>query len=130
MSFDIFFQPCRYVAIPAEERNQSTGQPGPSLPNEPAASSELNAVRAVLNKATIHGPDESGCHVIGVNDGGEAEVFAGNLGDGCMVALRGITPGLLEFLIDLLNARNWCMVPAMEDTAAIVPSMECAERRT
>ena len=45
-----------------------------------------------------------------------------------MVALRGITPGLLQFLIDLLKAGNWSMVPAMEDIVAIVPSLESVKK--
>ena len=127
MSFDIFFQPCRYGATPVEQRDPSTGQIESVLPNEPLTDAELNTVRAVLCKATIHRRDESGCHVVAVDDGGEAEVYADNLDRGCMVALRGITPGLLQFLIDLLKAGNWSMVPAMEDIVAIVPSLECVK---
>lgn len=36
-----------------------------------------------------------------------------------MVALRGMTAELLQFLLHLLEAGNWVMLPAMADTVAI-----------
>jgi hypothetical protein len=41
-----------------------------------------------------------------------------------MVALRGITPDVLRFLLDLLRAGNWVMIPAMEDSAAMASSLD------
>ncbi len=124
MSFDIFFQPCRFGATPVEKQNRLTGQTKPVLPIEPLTAEEVRAVQAVLDKATTHGPDKFGCHVVRFQDGGGAEVFAKNLETGCMVAVRGITPGLLQFLIDLLKAGNWSMIPAMEDVVVIVSAVE------
>jgi hypothetical protein len=66
------------------------------------------------------GPDEFGCYVVEFGDGGGAEVFASDLGDGCMAAVRGLTPDLLGFLFDLLGAADWVMMPAMEGNPAIV----------
>ena len=126
MSFDIFFQPSRFGATPVEKQNPFTGQMKPVLPIEPLNAAEVRAVQAVLDKATTRGPDVFGRHVVAFEDGGGAEVFASDLETGCMVALRGITPGLLH-PIDLLKAGNWGMIPAMEDTAAIVPSLESAK---
>lgn len=124
MSFDIFFQPCRYGTELVEQRNPVTGQVKSVLPNEPLTPAELQAVQSVLDRVTIHRPNKSGCHVVGVEDDGKAEVFGDDLGSGCMVALRGITPALLQFLIDLLRAGNWSMVAVMDDIVAIVSSLE------
>ena len=127
MSFDIFFRTCRYGTTLVEERNPFTGQSRSVLPNGSLTAAELRLVQAVLDKATIQGPDEFGCHVVAVEDGGEAEVFASDLDNGCMVALRGITPGLLQFLFDLLKAGNWSMVPPMEDGTVVVPSLDAVK---
>lgn len=123
MSFDIFFMLCRFGDRPVERKNRSTGETQFVIPNEPLTAEELKAVQEVLDKATVHGPNDFGCYIVRAKDGGETEVFASNLGHGCMVALRGITPGILEFLVDLLKVGNWCMVPPMEDNIAIVPSL-------
>jgi hypothetical protein len=127
MSFDIFFQPCRFGRTPIETWDQFTGKSRPVFPNEPLTASELQAVQAVLDKAAVHRPDNTACHAVRVEDGGRAEVFARDLGNGCMVAVRGITPGLLGFLLELLTAGNWSMIPTMEDTVAIVPSLEAVK---
>ena len=39
-----------------------------------------------------------------------------------MVALRGITPDLLQFLYDLHKAGNWVMLPTIEDPVAVTTS--------
>lgn len=109
MSFDIFFQPCRF-----------TGDAQAVLSNEPLSPAELKAVQQVLERADAHGPDQHGCYVVQLDDGGGAEVFSSSgLASGCMVALGGITADLLQFLFELLDAGNWVMIPAMADTAAI-----------
>jgi hypothetical protein len=82
----------------------------------------VQAVREILVAARARGPDEFGCFVVELGDGGGAEVFATNLEAGCMVAVRGITPDLLRFLFDLLTAANWVLLPAMEGNPAIVKS--------
>jgi hypothetical protein len=124
MSFDIFFQPCRFGDRPIERMNPLTGKPQSSLPNEPLTPAELDAVRHLLERTEAAGPDEHGCYVVRFGDGGGAEVFGGDLRTGCMVAVRGITPDLLQFLIDLLRAGNWVMLPAMEGDIAITASPE------
>lgn len=82
------------------------------------------AVEQVLGQANPLGPDEHGCYVIDLDDGGSAEVFTNQLAAGCMVALRGMTPRLNQFLFDLLKAGNWVMLPMMEDVVAITTSPE------
>jgi hypothetical protein len=124
MSFDIFFKPCRFESRLVEKKNQRTGETRLVHPVEPLTAAELDAVRAVLTKATTHGPDKFDCHVVGFKDGGTAEVFASNLDMGCMVAVRGITPDFLQFLLDLVKAGNWSMIAAMEDSAVVVSALE------
>jgi hypothetical protein len=123
MSFDVLYMPCRFGSAKIERKNEYTGKIESVLPNDTLTAAEFKAVRDVLNGATIHGPDEFGCHVVRAKDGGETEVFARNLDQKCMVALRGISPGLLEFLFDLLRAGNWCMIPPTEENFAIVSSL-------
>jgi hypothetical protein len=122
MSFDIFFQPGRFGGKPVKQKNPFTGEEQSVVPNEPLTLAELKAVRAVLKKAGAKEPDDFGCYVVKVADGGEAEVFGEKLAEGCMVALRGLTPGLVTFLMDLLKAGNWVMLPAMEGNPAITAS--------
>lgn len=122
MSFDIFFQTCRFGTTLVEEKNPSTGMVRSVLPSDPLMPSEFTALRAVLKKVTARGPDEFGCYVVQFPDGGSAEVFGCELEQHCMVAVRGTTPDLFRFLFDILMAGNWVMLPAMEDAVAITCS--------
>jgi hypothetical protein len=122
LGFDIFFQPCRFSGRPVVKNNPFTGEVMSILPEEPLSDAEVKAVRQVLKQVEALGPDEYGCYVVELKDGGGAEVFADDLKTGCMVTLRGITPILIHFLFDLLKAGNWVMLPAMEDTVAITTS--------
>jgi hypothetical protein len=36
--------------------------------------------------------------------------------------VRNLTPGILQFLLDLLKAGNWVMCPTMEDAVAVTCS--------
>jgi hypothetical protein len=122
MSFDIFFQPCRYGGTTVEKKNPFTGQVQSSLVDEPLNAAESTAVRNVLSQAGVHGPDEYGCYRVDLEDGGNAEVFASNLEWGCSVAARSMTPSLCQFLYRLLKAGNWVMLPVMEEAMAITTS--------
>jgi hypothetical protein len=122
MSFDIFFQTARFSEQPVVEKNPFTGEALTVLPEEPLSAAEVKAVQRVLQRVQAQGPDEHGCYVVELEDGGVAEVFADELNAGCMVALRGITPRLVYFLFDLLQAGNWVMLPATEDAVAITTS--------
>lgn len=124
MSFDIFFQPCRFGGKPVKRKNPFTGEEQSAVPNEPLTPAELRAVREVLKKANAAGPDQFGCYVVGCANGGMAEVYGDDLANSCMAALRGMTPGLVQFLFDLLKAGNWVMLPAMEGNVAITYSPE------
>jgi hypothetical protein len=124
MSFDIFFQPCRFSSKSVDKKQAKSSTTKSTVEVERLGTAELEAVQRTIERWTIQGPDKFSCHIIGVEDGGEAEVFTDDFGTGCMIALRGITPGMLQFLIDLLKAGNWGMIPVMEDLVVIVPSLE------
>ena len=122
MSFDLFYMPSRFGTEPVERKNPFTGEVQTSLPVVPLSAEDVRAVHGVLAGAGARGPDEFGCFVVELGDGGGAEVFASDLETGCMVALRGLTPDLLRFLYDLLGAAEWVLLPAMEGNPAIVTS--------
>jgi hypothetical protein len=122
MGFDIFFSPGRQGTERIERTNPFTGLPMTVLPTIPLSDDELAAVRKVFERAKARGPDEYGCYVVELADGGGAEVFAKDVADGCMVTVRGLSPDCLRFLFDLLKAAEWVMFPAMEGNPAIVSS--------
>jgi hypothetical protein len=123
MSFDIFYMPCRFGDNRVATKDPVTGETKSFLPNEPLTADELKAVQELLECHHLH---DQGFYVVEFDDGGMAQVFdKKDLADGFMVALRGMTPDLLQFLFALLKAGNWVMIPAMEDTAAITTSTEC-----
>ncbi len=128
MSFDIVFQTCRFAGSPIEKTNPIKGMARSVLPQEPLTADELKSVEHVLQRANARGPNAHGCYVVQFGDGGRAEVFGSELATNCMVAIRGITGDLLQFLFDLLEAGNWVMIPVMEDLAAITTSPESMKR--
>jgi len=114
MSFDIFFVRSRFRNERVERKNPSTGEVKSIRPQEPLTESELRAVQAVLQEAGAQEPDENGYSFISFKDGGAAEVCTDGLEKGCLVTPRlGLSPDCLRFLIDLLNAAEWVMFPAM-----------------
>jgi hypothetical protein len=122
LSFDIFFQTARFTGKPVVRKNPLTGEAQTVVSEEPLTAGEVKAVRRVLKGVKARGPDEHGCYVVELEDGGRAEVFADKLKSGGMVSLGGITPDLSEFLFDFLKAGKWVMLPAMEDGVAITAS--------
>lgn len=119
MSFDIFFQPLRYGTETVEMTNPFTGEVVSGPANEPLSPAELKAVKAVLNRVHARRGEESDSWVVALKDGGGAEIFTDGLERGCMIAIRGLTPNLTQFLFDFLKAGNWGMLPAMEETVVI-----------
>jgi hypothetical protein len=114
--------PGRYGGQPVEMKNPFTGKVRAGLSGQPLTPAEVTAVEDVLKRATPGGSDEYGCYVVRLPDGGVAEVHAEDISRSMLVALRGLTEGLLQFLMDLLKAGNWVMIPAMEDTMAVTCS--------
>lgn len=121
MSFDLFFQPCRFDGTTVIRNNPFTGQPADVPRNATLTSAELAAVRRLLDEAG-KGPDEHGCWLVTFPDGGSAEIFGSNLEEGCMAALRGLTDDLVRFLHALLVAGDWVVVPATDEPLAIAAS--------
>jgi hypothetical protein len=113
MSFDVFFQPCRFGCITEGEQS-----------NEPLTAVEEQAVRNLLAHACPSGPDEHHCWVVQVGDGGSAEVFGKDLSAACMFALHDFTPDLVQLMFDLLVAGNWVMLPAQDGPGAIAASVD------
>jgi hypothetical protein len=122
VSFDIFFRPCHFGGKPVKRRNPFTGQIQSALPNEPLSASELMAMGKVLPEAKARGPDQDGCYLVELGDGGRAEVFGLGSEGGCMVSVQGMTPVLSQLLHDLLAAADWIMLPAMEEAVAVMTS--------
>jgi hypothetical protein len=123
MSFDIYFVRSKLRNETVEWKNPYTGEVKSIRPQEPLTESELQAVRAVLQKAGAQEPGEHGHSVISFGDGGAAEVYTDDLDKGCSVTPRlGLSPDCLRFLTALLNAAEWVMFPAMEGNPAIVSS--------
>jgi hypothetical protein len=109
VSIDVFFQPGRF-----DEFGQCA----------PLAAGEREAVERLLRRVAPSGPDTHDCWVVELGDGGIAEVFARDLREGCMFALRGFTPEIVRLLFDVLVAGNWVMLPAVEGCGAIAASMD------
>jgi hypothetical protein len=124
MQLEFFFQPCRYDGTKVEGRNPFTGENALIPNNEPLNSAESRAVKALLDKAAGHGPDENGFYRITLDDGCEIGVYASHVETGCMVTFRWLPTSLFQFAIDLLKAGNWVLLPAVESTVAVVTSMD------
>jgi hypothetical protein len=118
MSFEIFFQPCRFTETDAAR-------------SDPLTPAEEQAVRSILARACPGGPDDHHCWIVEVGDGGRAEVYARNLRDTCTFAVhRGdLTPGLVQLLYDVLVAGNWVMLPTHAETGAIAASKDSVRGR-
>ncbi len=119
MSFDIFFHTLRYDGTMVEVRDPFTQKVKEARQSKPLTKSEVKAVQAVLKKAGAPKPDEFGGCLIQFDDGGYAEFMGSDLANGCSVSVGGMTPGILQFLWDLLKAGNWAMTAAMEDAMTI-----------
>ena len=127
MSFDIYYQTCNLGTGTARRKNPFTGAIE-SVPIDDGLSvSERAAVETLLRSSGATGPDQFGCYVLDLPDGGSAEVFARGLGgaepfDGLMVAARSLTLGLASFLWELCRAGNMVAMPVMEEEVAAVAS--------
>jgi len=126
MSFDIHFQPYRFDGTTEKRINPFTKQAIDIPRNEPLSAGEISAVRAVLERAGVTGSDDEG-RMVSLADGGSAEIYAENLGAGCMFAIRGsgITPLLAQLLFDVMVAGNWVIMESGEDDVVVAPAMDC-----
>jgi hypothetical protein len=128
MSFDIFFQPCRFDTEPVEVTNEFTGKTTTERPSIPLSAAELAAVRSALDRPGVSKPDrDDDTYSVDCADGGSAQVFAADLQKSCMFAVYGLTPELVSIMFDVLRAANWVMIPAMEDLMAIAASPDSVQ---
>jgi hypothetical protein len=118
---EIAFQPYRYDGTLEDRLDPFTRTTTVKIPrNAPLTAQEKKAVERVLSslsEAYLVTPGPTG---LVVADGGPVEIFDENIGAGCLVKPRRLTPRLVSFLHQLLVAGNWCMVA---DEAVIVASM-------
>jgi hypothetical protein len=121
MSFDIFFNPCRLGTEKVEMKNPFTKTVESVFPHE-LDDQDLKRVQAVLKKFHAGEPDSFDRFVVPLEDGHFVEVFGADIKRGCMIAVRGFSPVLLEFLVELLKAAKWIMMPMMDETIAIAAS--------
>lgn len=119
MSFDIYFQPCCFTESPSDTKDPDNGSTASAQNSAPLEANELRAVQEVLSRARSGGVDRRGADLVRMPDGGEAELFSDDLKSGCMVAIRGLTSDLLQFLYDLMAAGKWVMLPTIDDEIAI-----------
>ena len=108
MSFDVFLQ--RFVA----------GKPAEVM---------REAVQAVLDSTDFTGPSELGFYLVRFPDGVSVEFLAGGLSGtqkftGCAFFIRGMSPHLIRFIFEVAKAGDMGIIPMMEDSVMIFPSME------
>ena len=120
MSFDLFYMSSHWGNEPVDQKNPWTGEVHVAKPRLPMTPDELSAVAGLLSAAAPKGPDAHNCYVVEFPDGGGAEVFASNLSEGFMVAIRRrLSPAFLEFLFRLMKVGNLLMCPEMEDDVTV-----------
>lgn len=126
MSFDVSFLPCRYDGTNELRKSPYTAKLESFPRNEPLSEAEVDAVLGVLARAGVTAPDDHGVSSLLLSDGTNAEIFLGDVGNGCTFAIRGagITPRLAQLLFDVMTAGNWVMLGGDEDVA-FAPSHDC-----
>jgi hypothetical protein len=122
MSFDVFFETCRFAKAPVEAMNPLTGQAEMRVPMDPISSAELAAVQSTLNSNKAVQLMDDGCYDIETGDGGSAQIIADNLSRGCMFKIQGLTSEVVSLLFDVLKAGNWVMFPVMENLVGVTCS--------
>jgi hypothetical protein len=127
MSFDIHYHTCNLGTRTAKRKDPFTGKTQAVPVDDGLSDAERAAVLSLLRSAGAATPDDFGCYSVELPDGGSAEVFASEVGgseqcDGLMVSLRGLTPMLVEFLLELCRAGNMAAMPVMEDEVVAVAS--------
>ena len=88
-------------------------------------------VLAILRNTEFSGPDNFGFYVVKFPDGQDVEFSAKGLqGSGefmsCSFQIRGMSPNLVRFILEVARAGDMVMLPAMED---FVPILSRPEQR-
>jgi hypothetical protein len=127
MSFDIHFQPCGYDGTTERRKNPFTGKLQDFPRNQPLSRAETDAVLAVFKEAGATARDSDDVYTVRFSDGASVEIFAKDLGDGCMFAIRGagVTPLLAKLLFDVMTAGNWVIMGTGDEDVVIAPNKDC-----
>ena len=133
MSFDVFFEPCRYDGTTERRVNPFTKQVQEIPNNRSLTDREVEAVMNVLDRAGARAPDDQGCRAVRFPDGGSAEIFTNDCARRCMVSIHdNVTPSLAQLLFDVMVAGDWVIIPAGSDAdgvgdedVVVAPSTEC-----
>jgi len=125
MSFDIFYQTCNLGTRREQRKNPFTREMRSVVIDDGLTAAERKGVLQLLQRSAGAARDKSGDYSLDLPDGGSAELFIEGLDgigkcNGCMVAIRSLTPNLVSFLHDLARAGNMVAMPAMEASAVIV----------
>jgi hypothetical protein len=122
MSFDVHFQPCRFDGTTERRKNPFTGQLQDCPRNLPLSKSEVDAVLGVFKMAGARASGDD--YQFRSADGASVEIFATNLANGCMFAIRGagITPLLAQLLFDVMVAGNWVIMGTGGEDVVIAPN--------
>lgn len=125
MSFDIHYHTCNLGTRTEQRKNPFTRAVQTVAIDNGLSATERANVLKLLQESGAVGPDEFGSYVLDLSDGGSAEVFAKELEgegsfDGCMVAIRSLTPKLISLLWELCHAGNMVAMPVMENAVSVV----------
>lgn len=88
-------------------------------------------VLAILRTAKVTGPDDFGFYAVTFPDGQDVEFSAKGLEGsdkftGCSFQIRGMSPHLFRFMLEIAKAGDMVMLPAMED---FIPILSHSEQR-
>lgn len=123
MGFDIFFMRSGLRDEMVEKKDPFTGKVRSVRVQEPLTEHDVDAVRAVLRRTGMSEPNKFGVSLIEFEDGASVDFDATRLEAGCRVTIRGaLSPDCLQFLVNLLKAAEWVMLPVMDGSVAIVSS--------
>jgi hypothetical protein len=86
-------------------------------------------VHAVLQTREFTGPDDFGFYIVKFPDGVDVELSAKGLDGagkftGCAFHIRGMSPHLVSFILEVAKAGDMVMLPAMDDFVPILSSPE------
>lgn len=111
MGYTIDFEPHRFDGTTYEGIDSFSREPATCLTNNPLTPEEVEAVHAVLRRASGGGPDERGTYHVTLEDGLSVRFFAGALPRGCVLAIDGFTAplSLAKLVFDLLVAGGWVL---------------------
>ncbi|HEY2369484.1 MAG TPA: hypothetical protein VGH87_23965 [Polyangiaceae bacterium] len=127
MSFDVFFEPCRYDGTTEWRRHPVTNLDREVPKNAPLTDREVAAVTEALDRAGATAADAHGYRVVRFSDGGAADIFTNDC-HGCMFSIRdaGVTPALAQLLFDVMIAGDWVLTFQDDtDEVAIAPNARC-----